>query len=116
MRVESLDTADTTGFEPGDLFLYMPDPSWQLHPYMWRIRNEEDRSSDQVLRDDVVAIEPYELLFILQVQGPGQSGESRSATAVGGLTVFARGAVFWLHLDARIDRSLSRHVRLISRI
>jgi hypothetical protein len=116
LNPEDLDTADVTGFESGDLFLYSPDPSWQLHPYMWRIRDGEVRAADQVLRDDVVALEPNELLVILQVQGPGRSGDSRSATAVGGLTVFARGGVFWLHLDTRIDRSLSGHVRLVSRI
>jgi len=97
--------------EPGDLFSYEPDPAWASHPYLWRVREASPRATEEVLREDISQLRPGELLLIVSVQRPG----TRRATAAGGLTVLTRGGLYWLHLDARIDRSLVRHLRLVAR-
>lgn len=97
--------------ESGDLFSYEPDPTWAAHPYLWRVREASARPAEEVLQDDISQIRPGELLLIVSVQRPG----SPRSPGAGGLSVFTRGGLHWMHLDPRIDRSLVRHLHLIGR-
>lgn len=97
--------------EPGDLFSYEPDPAWASHPYLWLAREASARPAEEVLQDDISQLRPGELLLVVSVQRPG----TRRSPGAGGLSVFTRGGLHWMHLDPRIDRSLVRHLRLVGR-
>lgn len=119
MTPSDLPTADEVGIHPGDLFVYHPDPRQGLHPYMWRIQTGTagSRAAEDVLRDDIVELEPGGTLLILEVSHTGLPGAlTRSSSVADGLTALASGGTYWLHLDRRIDRSLTRSIFLVSRL
>ena len=115
MTPRDLQSARDIGICPGDLFVYWPDPSWVLHPYMWRIRNGSARSAEDVLREDIVEMGVGETILILDVRVPPDDAIS-SRSDISGLTVLAQDGVFWIHLDPRVDRSLTRNIYLAGRL
>jgi hypothetical protein len=109
-----LSTAEEVGIRPGDLFIYCPDRSQGPHPYMWRVSGHGSRTAEEVLRDDIIELEPGITLLVLEANLPDAG--RRSGSAVAGLTALAAGGTYWLHLDPRGDRALTGSIRLVSRL